>query len=117
MTHLSKAVQDMNEDNAAPVVPVVPVAETPVETPKAPYDVHSQLNRVFPHLSLLEKFVLSTVLKEDHIEKLGAKDCPGYFSEPEIAESVNQYISYLQQKDKWEYRKLNDKTQRRTYSL
>lgn len=46
----------------------------------------------FPHLSRLEKFVLSTLDQE--------------FNQNHTANATRQYVEYLSQKDKWERRQL-----------
>lgn len=97
MKFASQAVQTVDEEIA-------------VESPKPLFKGSVELiHHIFPNLSLLEKFVLSTVLEDEHIEKLADDDYPTYFSQTQMDEGVGQYIGYLKHREKWEQRKLDEK--------
>jgi hypothetical protein len=71
------------------------------------------ISTLFPHLSLLERFVLSTVLAHEPIERLGDANNPDYFDLTYKDKGLSQYVEYLKQKTKWEERKIEEKAKGR----
>lgn len=71
------------------------------------------IDQLFPHVSLLERFVLSTVLAHEPFEALNDANDPHYFDLSKKDKEVAQYVEYLRQKTKWEQRKLDEKSKGR----